>query len=262
MALTRDAYYKHKKREEERTVNEFKALEKVKEIRMEQPRLGTRKLHSMLNTPEQGVKIGRDKLNEVLKERKLLVRRRKQGTRTTYSNHEYAVSPNRLRGLEIKHSNQVFVGDITYIRERSHFLYLFLITDYKSRKIVGHVLGRNLEHDWAIKALEMATKNVSKTGGIIFHSDRGSQYCCSKYKKMIKQKGMLSSMTDENHCYQNAIAERVNGILKDEYYIDKTFNSFDEAEKSVEQAVEMYNNKRPHRSLGMLCPADVYKEAA
>ena len=206
--------------------------------------------------------IGRDKLNNILKEQDMLVKRRKKGSRTTYSNHEYAVAPNVLKGREINNPNEAWVCDITYLTTKDKFMYLFLVTDKYSRKIVGYELADSLEHRHAIKALENAISINEIKSGLILHSDRGSQYCCHEYKKVLKKYKMISSMTDENHCYQNAIAERVNGILKDEFYLDLCFTGEEEARKAVKQAISVYNEKRPHRSLGMATPNEVYSRAA
>lgn len=229
------------------------------EKRREQPRVGTKKLHSMIG---KECEIGRDSLNNILKEKNMLVKRRKKGSRTTYSNHEYAVAPNVAKSIRVERPNQVWVCDITYISTRNKFMYLFLVTDKYSRKIVGYELSDSLEHRHAIKALENAIKANEVKSEVIVHSDRGSQYCCHEYRRVIKKYKMISSMTDENHCYQNAIAERVNGILKDEFYLDLCFAGEEEARKAVKQAIKVYNEKRPHRSLGMATPQEVYSCAA
>lgn len=257
--ITRDAYYKHWKREKVKEEREARILEKVHDIRQEQPRLGTKKLHVMI---QEDVKIGRDKLHAVLNENGMMVKRRKKYTRTTYSNHEYAVAPNLVKELIVTRPDQVWVGDITYLETKDRHAYLFLVTDKYSRKIVGYKLGDSLEHRHAIDALREAVKSKRGEGETIFHSDRGCQYCCHEYRKVLRQYRIKSSMTDENHCYQNGVAERVNGILKDEYYLDIRFNSFEEAERTVKQAIELYNIKRPHRSLNMATPMVVYNMAA
>ncbi len=259
MGITRDAYYKHEKREAEKERFEAKVLEGVDKIRREQPRTGTKKLHVMM---KETVKIGRDKLNELLKVNGMLVERRKKYTRTTYSHHGYAVAPNLVKDLDVTKPEQVWVGDITYIPLKLGYAYLFLVTDKYSRKIVGYKLGDSLNHEHAIDALRRAVGSRVMLEELIFHSDRGCQYCCHEYINELKKYGMLSSMTDENHCYQNGVAERVNGILKDEYYLDVGFDSFDEAEDAVKRAVDVYNNKRPHRSLNMKVPAVVHAMAA
>jgi putative transposase len=211
---------------------------------------------------EQNAVIGRDKFFTLLKEHDLLIKRRKKGTRTTYSNHEYAVAPNRIKNLSVTAKNQVFVSDITYLALERRFYYLFLVTDLFSRKVVGYHLSDNLKHDGAIKALTMALKEIGNSKGIIHHSDRGCQYCCHDFIKYLHQQEMLSSMTDENHCYQNAVAERVNGILKDEYFLDSVFPDYSSMQRAVRQAIFVYNNIRLHRSLGLNTPDSVYKRAA
>ena len=259
IGITRDAYYKHEKRREERERFGARVLEEVREIRREQPRTGTKKLHAMISDT---VKIGRDSLNGLLKENGMLVERRKKYARTTYSNHGYAVSPNLVKGLVVTRPEQVWVGDITYIPLKKGHAYLFLVTDKYSRKIVGYKLGDSLSHEYAIDAIERAVGGSGNKEGLIFHSDRGSQYCCHEYIRELRRHGIRSSVTDENHCYQNGLAERVNGILKDEYYLDVEFRSIEEAEKAVNQAIDVYNNKRLHRSLNLEVPAKVHAMAA
>ena len=259
MGISRDTYYKYEKRQRVKKKKEEKVIEAVNEVRKRQPRLGTKKLHSMVG---KKCEIGRDKLNNVLKANNMLVKRRKKGSRTTYSNHEYAVSPNMIKDMKVERPNQVWVSDITYLSTRNKFLYLFLITDKYSRKIVGYELSDSLEHRYAINALEKAIGDNEIKSGLIIHSDRGSQYCCHAYKRVIKKYGMISSMTDENHCYQNAIAERVNGILKDEFYLDVCFKNEEDARKAVKEAIEVYNMERPHRSLNMATPAQIHSLVA
>lgn len=211
---------------------------------------------------KEDISVGRDKFFMLLKEHDLLVKRRKKGTRTTYSNHEYAVSPNRIKKLSVTAKDQVFVSDITYLRLEKRFYYLFLMTDLYSRKIVGYYLSDNLKHDGALKALAMALRGVKNSKGIIHHSDRGCQYCCHEFIKQLNKRGMLSSMTDESHCYQNAVAERVNGILKDEFFLDSVFPNKWSMQSAVKQAILVYNNVRLHYSLGLNTPNSVYKNAA
>lgn len=259
MGMSRDAYYKYEKRLKVKEEKEGKVIEAVNKVRRKQPRIGTMKLHGIIG---KECNVGRDKLNEILKEKGMLVKRRKKGSKTTYSNHGYAVSPNMIKEMEVKRPNQVWVSDITYLSTAKNFIYLFLITDKYSRKIVGYELSDSLEHRYAIKALEKAVATNEIKSNLILHSDRGSQYCCHEYKRVLKKYDMISSMTDENHCYQNAIAERVNGILKDEFYLDICFASKEKARKAVDEAIEVYNMERPHRSLNMVTPDQVHRLAA
>jgi len=225
---------------------------------------GCRKIHDRISPrlAEEGNLVGRDKLFEILGEHGMLVKTRRAFTRTTYSNHSYAVAPNRVKNLAVSRPNQVFVADITYIRLRSGFAYLFLVTDLFSRKIVGHHLSSNLRHEGAIAALDMALEGVSETSGIIHHSDRGCQYCCYEFLKTLGNYKMIPSMTDENHCYQNAVAERVNGTLKMEFFLDSTFKNKKLALAAVEDAIRIYNTKRTHWSLSLRTPQQAYQEAA
>lgn len=239
-------------------------MELSKEVREKEPMTGCRKIHDRIaeKLEEQAAKVGRDKLFSILGEHDMHVKYRKKYTRTTYSNHEYAVAPNRVKEREISAPNEVFVADITYIRLQRGFAYLFLITELYSRKIVGAHLSRSLAHTGAIESLKMALNGVDDASGIIHHSDRGCQYCCHEFLSELSSHGMVPSMTDSNHCYQNAVAERVNGILKQEFYIDATFRSFEQAKFAIEDAVEVYNTLRTHWSLKLKTPEEVYQRAA
>ena len=225
---------------------------------------GCRKIHDRIQErlKEQDVLVGRDKLFEIFRENGMLVKARRKYSRTTYSNHGYAVAPNRVKSLTITMPNQVFVADITYVSLKRGFAYLFLVTDLFSRKIVGSYLSKNLEHTGAIVALQRALEGVTDTTGIIHHSDRGCQYCCHSFLDELREQQMVPSMTDENHCYQNAVAERVNGILKQEFFIDSTFATFEQAEFAINDAIRIYNTKRTHWSLNLQTPQQVYQEAA
>ncbi|RYY31775.1 MAG: IS3 family transposase [Sphingobacteriaceae bacterium] len=165
-----------------------------------------------------------------------------------------------MKGKPVVRSNQVWVSDITYLRTRKGFIYLSLITDVYSRKIVGWHVDVSLGVEGTLKALKKALGQCKSTEGLIHHSDRGIQYCCYLYTDLLKKHGVIISMGEAGNCYDNAIAERVNGILKGEYMLDSTFRDHSQAEKSVKQAVHLYNYKRPHWSLNLKKPADVYKQ--
>jgi putative transposase len=238
--------------------NNKKILSIVSDIREELPRVGTRKMLKDIQEFNDS-RIGRDKLFSLLKVNVLLVKTKKSFTKTTYSNHSYAIAPNLVKQLTVEEVHQVLVGDITYIRlSGGKFCYLFLVTDYFSRKILGYHLAPDLTHYGALIALKMAVEQIGDPREIIFHSDRGVQYCCHEFMNEIRSLNMLQSMTDENHCYQNAIAERVNGILKDEFNLDNIFDDLLSARKIVDSAIWRYNNLRRHLSLKFLTPQDVY----
>jgi putative transposase len=236
-------------------------LQEVAAVRQTQPRVGTRKLQGHL--ADAGVHVGRDRLFTLLRERNELVKRKRRGTQTTYSRHGYAVAPNLVTGCAVTAPRQVVVSDITYLRlAPGGFVYLFLVTDLFARKIVGWHLSRDLSHYGALRALQMAVESIGDVAGLVHHSDRGSQYCCHEYLNALAGYRMLPSMTDANHCYQNAIAERVNGILKDEFDLDASFASFTDAQLAVAQAVHRYDTVRRHGSLAMHTPQQVFDRAA
>lgn len=163
--------------------------------------------------------------------------------------------------MSITRPNQVWVSDITYIRTLNGFVYLFLITDLYSRKIVGWSLSRSLSIEGGLKALQMALRSrKDKSLSLIHHSDRGVQYCSKEYVKMLQDANIGISMTEENHCYENAVAERVNGILKNEFYLDATFNNFKQALSAVISGIMIYNEKRPHWSLNLQTPSQVHSQ--
>ena len=232
-------------------------------IREDQPRIGTRKLKYLLH--EKGHAIGRDKLFDLLRKPKRLIRPKKNFRKTTYSNHGYTVARNVLKEVEVTAPKQVVVSDITYVRLAGGvFAYLYLLTDRYSRKILGYHVSKDLTHYSALIALDDAIERHfdGDGNGLIHHSDRGCQYCCHEYLKYLKRKNIVPSMTDENHCYQNAVAERVNGILKDEFNLDRVFETFAALKTAVLSAVDTYNRLRPHWSLDLQTPNDVFKYAA
>lgn len=221
------------------------------------PRLGTRKLYHMLTEPleKHGIRIGRDKFFDLLQKYGLLVRRRKRKRiYTTDSNHRFNRYPNLIKEAVPNAANQIWVSDITYISLKGGFAYLSLITDAYSRMIVGYCLYPTLQRQGPINALTMALEGKEGAAGLIHHSDRGIQYCCDDYIQLLTSNSIQISMTEKGDPYENAIAERVNGILKAEFGLNKTFVSFDEAIKAVEQAVEIYNTLRPHASCDYLTP--------
>jgi transposase InsO family protein len=209
-----------------------------------------------------GLKVGRDKLNDILREHDMLVRRKKASCKTTDSYHRFHKYKNLVKDMVVTAPNQVWVADITYIRTINGFCYLALITDMFSRKIVGYDISDSLELAGCLRALKRALRAARPADGLVHHSDRGIQYCSNQYVNELKKKGIKISMTEENHCYENAIAERVNGILKDEFYLDQTFFSKKSASNATDNAINIYNNKRLHISLGYKTPNMVFKNVA
>ena len=262
--LSRDAYYKYCKRLEKRKSTERRVISLVSKVREEQPRVGTKKLHQALMDSfiAENIKVGRDKLFDILRDNDMLVKKKRTGCRTTNSYHHFYKYNNLIKDLKITRKNQVWVSDITYIRTVNGFCYLALITDVFSRKIVGYDISDSLELKGCLRALKLALRTARPKAGLIHHSDRGVQYCSNQYVNELKKRQILISMTEENHCYENAIAERVNGILKDEFYLDQCFFNTNCAKKATKSAIDIYNNKRLHLSLGYKTPNRVFKNVA
>ena len=258
--LHRDAYYKYSKKSENEKKVKSQVTNIVKKERKSLPREGTRKLHKRLKSKffEIGLKVGRDKLFDILREADLLVKRKKNSCRTTDSYHRFHKYNNLIKNLNVKRPNQVWVSDITYIRTIKGFCYLALITDLYSRKIVGYDISNSLELIGCKRALSKAIRNCKPDKELIHHSDRGIQYCSNQYVNTLKRHNISISMTEENHCYENAVAERVNGILKDEFYLDQTFFSLKSAKIATKNAIKLYNNKRLHLSLNYRTPQEIY----
>jgi putative transposase len=232
-------------------------LELVAQIRRDLPGLGTKKLYRLLHEPfkTHGIKIGRDKLHEVLTKQGMLIRRRKGAPKTTNSRHWMKKYPNLIRELVIARSEQLWVADITYICVGYDFNYLSLITDAYSKKIVGYHLHPNLSAEGSLKALAIALKSRTKfLPELIHHSDRGTQYCSFEYVLELREADIAISMTEDGEGYENQIAERMNGILKTEFNLNRIFNSHDEAKLAVAKSIEAYNTKRPHMSIDFLTP--------
>lgn len=208
------------------------------------------------------LKVGRDTLFNVLRKHNMLTLRKKSSSRTTNSYHRFYKYSNIIKDIELTRPNQVWVSDITYIRTVKGFCYLALITDMYSRKIVGYDLSDSLELNGCVRALNKAIYQANNIKGLIHHSDRGIQYCSNVYTQILKRKKIDISMTEENHCYENAIAERVNGILKDEFYLDQTFDNINHARKAAKNAINLYNEIRLHLSLDYKTPNMVYKLSA
>ncbi len=208
------------------------------------------------------LKVGRDTLFKILRKHNMLTLRKKYSARTTNSYHRFYKYKNIIKDIQTTRPNQIWVSDITYIRTISGFCYLALITDLYSRKIVGYDLSDSLELKGCIRALNKALYQAKNIKELIHHSDRGIQYCSNIYTQILIRKKIDISMTEENHCYENAVAERVNGILKDEFYLDQTFINMSHAKRAAKNAINLYNEIRLHVSLDFKTPNMVYKLSA
>jgi putative transposase len=261
---TRQAWYVHQWSDEDDTIRDTVVLKSVKEIREQMPRIGTRKLHHMLTgkLQEHKIKIGRDKLFDLLEEYGMLVRRRKRRkVSTTDSNHPFRKYPNLVRELHVTGPNQLWVSDITYIRISDGFGYLSLITDAYSRKIVGYCLYPTLQKEGPVTALEMALGTLPATTAehLIHHSDRGRQYCCEAYVNVLTERKATISMTEKGDPYENALAERMNKTLKEEFLLNNGFDSFEPGAACVSKSVHIYNTLRPHDSCNYMTPDQAHQ---
>lgn len=262
--MSRQNFYKKKKRRKRRQIDEELVVELVKNVRKIQPNIGTRKLYKLLK-PEfekADVCIGRDRLFDVLRKHDLLIKRKRRKPRTTNSNHFFSTYENTFKEMTPTAPHQAWVSDLTYLRLEDGFVYVALITDAYSRKIVGYDVGGTLEATGCLRALGQAISQLPEGARPLHHSDRGTQYCCHAYVNKLQDNDIKISMTEDNHCYENAMAERVNGILKQEYGLDATFRTIEDATAAVDQAVQIYNTMRPHMSLNLRMPSVIHRQAA
>lgn len=258
---SRQAYYQQKIRNVHQAIKEDVIIEKVVERRIEMPRIGGRKLQHLLT--QDGIHIGRDRLFDILRHEKLLVNKRKRRIFTTQSKHWLTKYTNLIEGMVVTRANKLWVADITYIMTAEGFAYLFLITDAYSRKIIGYHLAESLEADGGIEALRMALAqtNWPERAGLIHHSDRGVQYCSHGYVNLLKSCGMQISMTQGGDPYENAVAERLNGILKNEWIHNEQYRDYGQASKRIIEIIRIYNTSRPHLSCDMMTPEKAHSSS-
>ena len=259
---TRQAWYKIRLDNEAIDMKKCVVISEVKQIRKQLPRCGLRKLHYKLKNSFKmhNIKMGRDKFADVLREFNLLITKKK-GRKTTNSNHRFRRYANTAKDLKITRIDQLWVGDITYIRVGSNFLYLSLLMDVYSRKIVGWSLREDLTHKGPLEALQMALKQRSVKLELTHHSDRGIQYCCDDYIKLLKKNKINISMTQNGDPYENALAERLNRTVKEEFLQYYHFFNLEQAKQAVKKAVAMYNRVRPHLNLEYKTPNQMYYDS-
>jgi putative transposase len=264
LGYSRQSYYQGIKFIQQKAFESDIIIEEVLRYRKQQKRIGTRKLLDEMQVflSSHCFQIGRDAMFDLLSERGLLVKKRKRrGCITTLSRHRFKKYPNIIRDFIPIVPNQLWVCDITYIHLVEGFAYLSLVTDAYSRKIVGFCLSKDLSAQGPLNALKMALTNNPNRTGLIHHSDRGVQYCCDEYVKLLQDKNIKISMTENGDPLENAIAERVNGILKQEL-LEEVFPSFETAQKEVAIACSTYNHLRPHGSIDNLKPAEAHVQSA
>lgn len=264
--VTRQAYYEAQLHENKTSIAHMIVLTLVKELRSTMPMLGARKLLFLL-TPElkkHGIKMGRDQLFDLLRFHGLLMRRRRRSVKTTNSHHWLKKYPNLTVDPIPTAAEQLWVSDITYIRTKQGFSYLSLITDAYSRKIMGYALHQTLEATGCMEALSMAISQrqstTSSASSLIHHSDRGVQYCCAEYIELLMKENISISMTQNGSPYDNALAERINGILKHEFCCEQIYGSHQEAQVAIYKTINVYNQKWPHGSLDYLSPEQAHEK--
>jgi putative transposase len=257
LGYSRQTFYQQARATETEVLQQDLIVQEVLRIRKRQKAVGTRKLLPMLQPflEVHKMQIGRDAFFDLLASHRLLIRKRKRKVpKTTFSSHWYRKHPNLIVNMPVLKPNSLWVSDITYITLKDDFAYLSLVTDAYSRKIAGYHLSKRLLAEGCVKALKMALKELSNTEGLIHHSDRGCQYCSTEYVEQLQARGIAISMTQNSDPSENAIAERVNGILKQEF-LENSYPTFALAKQAIKEAVDIYNNERLHSSLGMLTPA-------
>ena len=265
LGVTRQAYYQHFWHQEQYVFEDELVISEVLKIRKNHRHIGGRKLYELLQPflLEHQIKMGRDRLFDVLSANYLLVKRRKKQTITTNSYHRFKKYPNLIRNLIPTKPNQLWVSDITYWKIATGFVYISFITDAYSRKIIGSHVAQTMEAVETMEALKIAISGLRKGPDCHFqlthHSDRGIQYCSDKYIKLLENNNIRISMTENGDPLENAIAERVNGIIKEEYLNDYQIDNIKQAKELLKTVVELYNNERPHMSIGNLTPNQVHQ---
>lgn len=233
----------------------------VRDIRMIMPRVGGKKLYHLLKEQLLTLKVGRDKLLRILGANHMLIVPKKRYHITTDSHHRFRKHKNLISTLDIERPDSVWVSDITYVGTRTDPSYLALITDAYSKRIMGYNVSASLSVDGSLRALEMALGNrKQRRYPLIHHSDRGLQYCSNDYQKLLNDNGITPSMTEKYDPYENAIAERINGVLKQEFDIAKNVKDFSLKQQLIESAIKIYNHVRPHLSNHMLTPIQMHEQ--
>lgn len=262
LGVNRQVYYRSIKETKHKQQIAAQVVVMVEQVRMKMPRIGTRKLYHLLYDRLQEIGVGRDRLFAIMKANHLQIVPKRQYHITTNSHHRFRKHKNMIASLCIKRPEQVWVSDITYIGTRANPMYLSLVTDAYSKKIMGYNVSTSLNASGAVSALKRAIANRSyEQRQLIHHSDRGLQYCCDDYQQLLSQHKITCSMTESYDPYQNAVAERVNGILKQEFILGITTSDLELMKKLMEQTIYIYNNDRPHWSCWMNTPAFMHQQS-
>lgn len=260
--MSRQAYYKQKKKLQRDTDNNQEVLSMALDKRVRNSKLSCKKVYSMIKERliSANIKLGRDKFIKLMGENGHHIKRKRRYPITTNSKHTLQSYSNKIKGIKIEKADQVWVSDITHVRTSQGFLYLSLVTDLYSRKILGYNLSKSQKTSEVLKALQMSIQASKRQSRTIHHSDRGIQYLCSEYTEYLKLNNIESSTTKGGSPQENAVAERINGILKQEYGISDSRINQAQCRKLVKEAIELYNYERPHLSLNLMTPEQFYNE--
>jgi transposase InsO family protein len=256
LGMSRQAYYQHWWHNEDISIEQELVIKQVTQMKKDHRHMGTRKIYELIQPflIDHQIKMGRDALFTLLAGHGMLVKRYKRRISTTDSYHMYRKFPNLIKDFVPLGPNQLWVSDITYWRINERFLYISFITDAYSRKIVGYNIAETLLSVETVKALKMALKGAENISFLHHHSDRGLQYCCNEYIQILEEHEVRISMTESGDPRDNAIAERLNGIIKNEYLKSYKVNGLAEGKQVLDFVIRLYNDERPHMSLGYLTP--------
>ena len=259
--INRQVYYRKIRTRASKQTKASQVVAMIIGIRKSMPRIGTRKLYYLLSDKLQSMKIGRDQFFDILRANHLLIHPKRSYHVTTNSHHRFRKHQNIIADLHINRPDQVWVSDITYIGKREKPCYLSLVTDAYSKKIMGYYVADNMNAESSLMALKMAVRNrKDKQLPLIHHSDRGLQYCADDYQILLRKNNIRCSMTQQSDPYENAVAERVNGILKQEFMVDTYHQQLDIMKQIVKESITTYNDQRPHYSNYMLTPAQMHQQ--
>lgn len=259
----RQVYYRSKSHFSDCQQRAEKVVRLVRAVRMSMPRLGGKKLYHILESDLRDLKVGRDKLFDILRANHLLIKPKGQYQITTNSHHRFRKHSNLISNIEVRRPEHIWVSDITYIGDRETPQYLALVTDAYSKKIVGYDVSESLSVSGCLRALNKAIKGRRhKKLELIHHSDRGIQYCSNQYQDLLNKYGIKCSMTEQYDPYENAVAERINGILKQEFILGIKVKDVELMNKLISQSIEVYNNERPHLSCEMHTPKFMHDQSS
>ena len=260
--VNRQVYYRKKKAMQKKLETAEQVVSLVHDVRMQMPRIGTRKLYYLLEDRLKELRVGRDKLFAILSTNHMLVKPARSYRVTTDTHHRFRKHKNLIAQLTPTRPEQIWASDITYLGKNGSHQYLSLVTDLYSKKIVGYDVSASLSADSAIRALKMGLRQRAyKSKELIHHSDRGHQYCCDEYQEILKTREVKCSMTESYDPYANAVAERVNGILKQEFLLDNYVSKLPVMKEMVKNSIDIYNQFRPHYSCYMKTPEQMHKQA-